>query len=131
MRYLVGFIFVLALGVVGCSETSGTGEQCTAPLDEFWLCSNFGGCPTYEETADTPNASTGTCLDLQYVFIGGLSPRTLFFDMTGTLKAAQVMDDVPSFCGESSYLISFGPVPSCDADECGRFWCEEGHWLRS
>jgi hypothetical protein len=25
MRYLVGFVFVLALGVMGCSETTGTG----------------------------------------------------------------------------------------------------------
>ena len=25
MRYLIGLVFVLALGVMGCSETSGTG----------------------------------------------------------------------------------------------------------
>jgi hypothetical protein len=124
MRYLVGFICVLVLGLMGCSE------QCTVPLDEFGLCSNSGGCPTYEEAAEIPSASTGTCLDLQYVFIGGLSARTLFFDMTGTLTAAQVITDDGSFCGGSSYIKSYGPVPSCDAGECGRFWCEEGHWLR-
>jgi hypothetical protein len=123
MRFLIGFVCVAALGLMGCGD-----EGCTAPLDAFGLCSD--GCPMYEEAAATPSASTGTCLELQYVFLGGLSPKTLFFDSTGTMTAAQVLDDVPSFCGGSSYIISFGPVPSCDAGECGRFWCEEGHWLR-
>jgi hypothetical protein len=123
MRYLVGFVFVLALGVVGCGD-----EGCTAPLDAFWLCSD--GCPTYEEASATPMASTGTCLDLQYVFLGGFGAKTLFFDSTGTMMAAQAIADDGSFCGGSSFIKSFGPVPSCDADECGRFWCEEGHWLR-
>ncbi len=123
MRFLIGFVCVAALGLMGCGD-----EGCTAPLDAFRLCSD--GCPMYEEAAATPSASTGTCLELQYVFLGGLSPKTLFFDSTGTMTAAQVLDDVPSFCGGSSYIISFGPVPSCDAGECGRFWCEEGHWLR-
>jgi hypothetical protein len=33
MRYLVGFVFVLALGVMGCGD-----DACTAPLNAFWLC---------------------------------------------------------------------------------------------
>jgi len=73
MRYLIGFVCVLALSITGCGDGG-----CTAPLDAFWLVTRDDG----------------------------------------------------SFCGGSSFIKSFGPVPSCDADECGRFWCEEGHWLR-
>jgi hypothetical protein len=40
-----------------------------------------------------------------------------------SMTAAQVTVDDGSFCGDSSFIKSFGPVPSCDADECGRFWC--------
>ena len=116
MWYLAGFVFALALGVMGCGD-----DACTAPLNAFWLCSD--GCPTYEEAAATPTASTGTCLDLQYVTIGGLSAKALFFDMSGTLVGVEVTRDDGSLCGGNSYIKSYGRVPSCGAHECGRFWC--------
>jgi hypothetical protein len=89
-------------------------------------------CPTFEEVARLPWVNTGTCLDLQYVVdpegvIGNFSTSALFFNASGTLTAVQVTADDGSLCGGTSSIKSYGPVPSCDADECGRFWCSEGH----
>jgi len=52
MRYLIGFVVVFALGLMGCSETSGTGgsrvrfDEATSEADEA-LCSAF--CPLIAE----------------------------------------------------------------------------------
>jgi hypothetical protein len=66
MRYALGFVCVLALALMGCSETSGTGGcggavegPCLRPLNEYCgdsvcpsLCGDYCGdqpCPTYEQ----------------------------------------------------------------------------------
>ena len=117
MRFFVGLVLALALGVVGSSDGDG---ECAGPLNAY--CSGTD-CPTYEEAANLPSVDTGTCLGLQYVTIGGFSAKTLFFDMSGTLTAVQVTADDGSLCGRTSYIKSYGPVPSCDTHECGRPWC--------
>jgi len=44
MRYVVGLACVLALGVMGCGETSGTGGECVAgePTACFTVCGSVG-----------------------------------------------------------------------------------------
>ena len=67
MRFLIGFVVLVALAVAACAD-----DACTASLDSFWLCSD--GCPSYEEAARiSESVDTGECLDFQYVFIGGFS----------------------------------------------------------
>ena len=83
MRYLVGFVFVLALGVMGCSETAGTGGS--------------GGA----EGECIRDAAAQACLDVPWVYtfagftswmnfasgtVTGVSASTMHIDVAGEAR---------------------------------------------
>jgi len=132
MRHLVGLVFVLALGVMGCSETSGTGgsggngeQPCQSLLSEYCEGSD---CPTWDQAVAKAeelgrprcdgfvDAYSGPCGDLKYIFIGDLAGTIEYFDASGALVAAERYDDIPTFCDDTSFNIWYGPIPDCTRD---------------
>jgi len=105
MRYLVGFVVVLALCVVGC------GDKCSRPLSDY--CSG-AECSTFEETVDDPAwpaDSIEACGDTRLIW-GETNFETnsiRYFDDSGALVAACVFDSYYADC----LVTLYGPVPSC------------------
>jgi hypothetical protein len=141
MQYSVGFVLVLALGVAGCSESSGGGgtggdcnpawdrDCCQAPLSDFCEGSE---CPTWEDEVAwaEEHASrcyaferylySGPCGDLRYITSGNTAVSswgsTSYFDDSGALVALRLHDDIFNYCDETSFYIWYGSIPDCEPD---------------
>ncbi len=150
-RYLFGFMCVLALGLMGCGERSGTGGNggdggvaegpCLRPLNEY--C-GYSRCPTYEQAiaaakrsaehnvpCDTCDAFTATydagrCGDdLRYVRVDCGDDHTEFFEASGTLVAAYLWSDQWGFACWGSWAGYFGFRPECELEQEQDF-CDQG-----
>jgi hypothetical protein len=146
VRYLVGLFFVLTLGVMGCSETTGTGGSggtggvggcndlwgcCQAPLSDYCEGSE---CQTWDEAIakaeecayfETLLAQYGPCGDLKYVYVRGwFWEFTDYFDASGELVARYETGDQPTFCDETSGDIWYGPIPDCTHGTPWESFCE-------
>jgi len=105
MRYLVGFVLALTLGVVGC------GDECSRALSDY--CSN-AACPTLEETAADSAwfvDEARACGDTLAV-VGRRTFETgwvRYFNDSGALVAAEYFDWYSGGC----WPMLYGPVPSC------------------
>jgi hypothetical protein len=109
MRWLVGFVFVLALAAIGCGDGDG---KCRGSLGEY--CARRP-CPTYEQAVSDAHVSEigVACGEHRFVETGSLSRDTMFFDDTGRLVAVAGSEDIETFCDWTSRWIFYGPVPHC------------------
>jgi hypothetical protein len=130
MRYLVGFVFVLVLGVAGCGDSDG---KCHSPLSEYCTGSS---CPTHEQAiaaAEELNCGgfgcrsvAGRCGDFRYVSAdcNEYEDALEYFDASGTLVAVQWWTDE---CGQvcpGSCSVDYGPTPECELEQEQDF-CEQ------
>jgi hypothetical protein len=116
MRYLVGFVFVLAaLPVLGC------GDECMRPLGDFH-CISRDSCPTYDELINDERGIWVAirCEDTELVLwsrnIDG-GGRVLYFDESKMIVAAEQFGYEFSHCGGQ---ILYGPVPDCPDEQWWR-----------
>ena len=116
MRYFFGFIFVLALGVMGCSESDADGE-CRGSLSDY--CAQVE-CLTWDAQiakVECPGSwEIGTCGEFRYVwhqYFGASDYWVRYFDASGALVAHYHHTDVNAHCGNTSWDILYGRVPDC------------------
>jgi hypothetical protein len=129
MRYLVGFAFVLALGVAGCGESDG---KCRSPLSEYCTGSS---CPTHEQAIAAAEecgfgcwSEAGRCGDFRYVRADCNEYEDAFeyFDASGTLVAVRWWsDECGQFC-PGSCSVDYGPAPECELEQEQDFCEQEG-----
>jgi hypothetical protein len=123
MRYLFGFMCVLALGVAGCGESDG---KCRSPLSEYCTGSS---CPTHEQAiaaAEEFNcdrsvcwSEAGRCGDFRYVRAGcnGEEDALEYFDASGTLVAVHWSTDECGHVCWWSCSVNYGPAPECELEQ--------------
>jgi hypothetical protein len=121
---LLRAMLVVALGLVACSSTnSANGTPCTDSLAR--VSTTFLSCPgTYGAAVDPAFACSGTLqpavtagsdvgLGLVSFSWGGTHEQICVYAdaATGSLVGALAHDDLPDFCGQSSYSVQAGDVP--------------------
>ena len=92
MRYFFGFICALALGVVGCSETSGA-QLCEGVTCEDTECKTDGVCDASDGMCDYALAEDGTACSEGECLGGVCAPAVLSHapnkaSVTPSLRAA-------------------------------------------
>lgn len=117
MRYLSGFMCVLALAVTGCSETAGAGGSGGSDLCEGMMCEDDGN----ECTEDVCNPADGRC----GVPVGNGTACSDGACMDGectaltTVSGTVVVDEVEA--AEGATVSWLGSTLSTTADESGAF----------
>lgn len=96
MRYVVGFVFVLALGVIGCGEEEGKPcEETTSELEGTW---QFESMEVREMTTDCP----GEIVIIPAVWVCG--EETFTFNANDTFVAVgEAYGNDPPYRGEGAW----------------------------
>src|SRR5262245_43866811 len=115
---------MIVLLVSACNDSrSPEMRSCRGALSSY--CN--GTCQSYDaEVADLRAAAAnhplfcfeqiGSCGDGHFaeVSLSGFDDTILFYDAAGGLLGAQVHSDTNAYCGNSSFSIDYGTVPSCE-----------------